>query len=74
MKTIRTLILSSFALMPLGLVAEQNGRVAWAGHPATLTPQIIEACLAGTLEPQKPADERIQIKDGQLVLPRQGVQ
>jgi len=36
MKTIRTLILSSFALMPLGLVAEQNASSAKlkVGDPA----------------------------------------
>ncbi len=60
--------------IPHAFLVDQNKRIAWAGHPATLTPQIIEACLAGTLEPQKPVDEKIRIKDGQLVLPGQGVQ
>ncbi|HEX5791153.1 MAG TPA: TlpA disulfide reductase family protein [Luteolibacter sp.] len=59
--------------IPHAFLVDQKGRIAWAGHPAQLTAEIIEAALAGKLEPQKPADNRIRIKDGQLQLPGQGI-
>jgi thiol-disulfide isomerase/thioredoxin len=58
--------------IPFAFLVDQKGRLVWSGHPAALTNEMIETCLAGKLEPQQPADNVIRIKDGQLMLPGSG--
>jgi thiol-disulfide isomerase/thioredoxin len=60
--------------IPHAFLIDKKGRIAWSGHPSTLTDEIIEACLTGTFKPQEPVDQTIRFKDGNLVLPGSGNQ